>query len=136
MPGDVSDRVYGLAQRRDQEQGVQPFLKNEKAILRTENSYNHRSAPRAPRIRREHAGREMTAGWLSRERGACQGRAAGFPSWQSPAARPWPTRERSNWTLIQLLCLTNARLALRQRRNAGWDQWDAGSAAVVPMLSF
>lgn len=49
--------------------------------------------PRALLTIRGARGDQVAIARLSRERGACQGRAAGFPSWPSPAARPWPTCE-------------------------------------------
>ena len=60
-----------------------------RTIFRTEKSYNHGPAPRAPHTSGSPRGTRWTDGRQSDERGACQGRAAGSLSWPSPAARPW-----------------------------------------------
>jgi hypothetical protein len=108
---DVSSRLYDLPLRRATRTKASSgrFSKMRRAILRNEKVTNT-APPRPAGSSHVRRARGVPSGPIPGPpaRGPCQGCAGGSPSWPSPAALPWPTRDRLD-PLIQSRCLTNPR---------------------------
>ncbi len=134
ITGDVSCWVCGLALRRDWDEGVQGrFSRMRRTILRTEKSCNHGPAPRAPHTSGSPRGRRWTDVRLSPGHvpGACR-RLSVVPV--ACGAALADTRQPEPAYLATLFDQPLARAVPPPER---WvDHTAAGSAAVLPMLSF
>jgi hypothetical protein len=82
----ISGSGYPITSRGDRRWRAGPSL-------RIENAHNHRPAPRGPHAQGDHAGARWADARRPRERGACQGRDAGFHPGRGRRRGPWLTRE-------------------------------------------